>query len=87
MTSHEIPSYPFQHVFMDVFTTDFEGKSQNLITVDHYSDFFELDILKDMTHGTLIGCCKKNFSRHELPARICSDNGINFNSKEFKLFC
>ncbi|KAK9719321.1 Integrase zinc binding domain [Popillia japonica] len=42
MNSHEIPVYPFQYVSMDVFTTDFEGKSSKfLVTVDHYSDYKE----------------------------------------------
>lgn len=65
MTSHEIPLYPFQYISMDVCMTEFKGKTRKfLITVDHYSDFFELDILKDLTPKTLIDCCKRNFSRH-----------------------
>lgn len=88
MISHNIPLFPFQYISMDVFMTDFRGKTTKfLIIVDHYSDYFEVDILKDLTPSTLIDCCKINFARHGIPARVCTDNGTNFISQEFKTFC
>lgn len=73
---------------MDVCQADYKNKTiKLLVTVDHYSDFFEIDILKDMTPFSIIECCKRNFSRHGIPARICTDNGTNFYCSEFHQFC
>lgn len=85
MQSHEIPLYPFQFVSMDVCFARFGGKKcKFLVTVDHYSDYFELDILPDMTAESVIKVCKQNFSRHGISFRICSDNDTNFENKLMK---
>lgn len=87
MMSHEIPQYPFQYVSMDCCEAAVKGRKKNfLVTVDHYSDFFELDILDDMTPGSVIKASKKNFARYGIPQRICSDNGTNFDCKAMKMF-
>ena len=45
MQSHETPEFPFQFVSTDVFFAEYKGaKKKFLVTVDHYSDFFELDL-------------------------------------------
>lgn len=78
----EIPLYLFHYVSMDMFFAEYKGKKRKfLITVD-YSDFFELDILSDMTAETLVhNICKKTFNRREIPVRKYSDNGTNFENK------
>lgn len=82
MQSHEIPQYPFQYVSMNVFFTEYKGKKRKfLVTVDHYSDFFELDILPDMSAKSVVHTCKKIFSRHGIPLRVSSDDGTNFENK------
>lgn len=87
MKSHKIPSYPFQYVSLDVCFPKIKGKTVRvLVTSDHYSDFFELDILEDLSAKSVINACKKNFSRHGVPQRVCSDNGTNFCSQEFSDF-
>ena len=87
MMSHEIPIYPFQYVSMDCFETKVQGRKKNfLITVDHYSDFFELDILDNMSPRSVIKASKNNFARHGIPQRICTDNGTNFDCREMKTF-
>lgn len=53
-------------------------KRKFLITVDHYSDFFEVNILKDLTPESVIAVCKENFARHGIPQVVLSDNGTNF---------
>lgn len=87
MQSHAIPSYAFQFVSMDVFSITYKGKPYTmLITIDKYSDFFELDILNSLSATVLIEICKRNFSRHGIPQRVCSDNGTNFVNKQFEEF-
>ncbi|KAK9700418.1 hypothetical protein QE152_g31255 [Popillia japonica] len=66
-------------ISMDVFFVDYQGKqSKILVTVDHYSDFFELDLPQDLSSKTLINICKKNFSRHGIPEIVCTDNVERF---------
>ncbi|XP_017484858.1 PREDICTED: uncharacterized protein K02A2.6-like, partial [Rhagoletis zephyria] len=51
MQSHEIPQIPFNRVAMDIFEINnpvTNRKSKYLATVDYFSDFFELDELKEI---------------------------------------
>jgi Integrase core domain len=57
-----------------------------LITVDHYSDWFEVDLLEDQTSKSVIQKCKKNFVAHGIPEIAICDNGVQFVSKEFRDF-
>ncbi|XP_058840192.1 uncharacterized protein K02A2.6-like [Topomyia yanbarensis] len=86
MLTQSIPVYPFQLVSMDVFFADYRGcKCKWLVTVDHYSDFFEVNNIKDLTPESVIMACQQNFARHGKPQRILTDNGSNFvNSKMVK---
>lgn len=87
MISIEIPEYPFQIISMDAF----EIRSGNtirryLITVDHYSDFYELDALSDLSAHNVITICKKNFARYGVPQKVITDGATNFVNHEFKKF-
>lgn len=87
MQSHEIPEYPFQRISMDVFFINKNGRQcKYLITVDHYSDFFEIDKLKDLSAKSVIDNCKKNFARHGIPEVVCTDGGTNFVNNDFSIF-
>ncbi|XP_055612508.1 uncharacterized protein K02A2.6-like [Uranotaenia lowii] len=87
MMTHCIPVYPFQLVSMDVFQAEYNGiKRKFLVTVDHYSDFFELDLLKDLTPESVISICKQNFARHGKPQRVLSDNATNFSNVKMVQF-
>ena len=46
LRKHEVPSRPWEKVGADLFS--FKGR-QYLITVDYYSQFFELDHLPETT--------------------------------------
>lgn len=87
MQSHEVPTYPFEYISMDVFEITLDRRARRfLITVDHFSDFFEIDELTDMTSKSTILACKRHFSRYGSPRVVITDNGTNFSSEEFKTF-
>lgn len=50
--------------------------------VDHYSDYFEVDLLKDMTPNSVIDVCK----RHGTPQLLVTDNGSNFVNEQMTSF-
>ncbi|UYV75303.1 K02A2.6-like [Cordylochernes scorpioides] len=83
MKSHKIPNYPWERISLDIFEI---FKQNYLIIVDHYSDFFEVECLENTTSEYIIECCKRQFSRYEIPQIIVSDNGRQFTSTEFQKF-
>lgn len=87
MKSHAVPIHPFQLVSMDVFFQAYKGKQRNfLVTVDHYSDYYELDLLRDLTPGSVIDACKRNFACHGTPQLVITDNATNFVNEEMVQF-
>ena len=50
MQSHKIPELPWQVVSQDLFTYQ---RKDYLLTIDHYSDFIEVDLLSDTTASTV----------------------------------
>ena len=80
----DIPVRPWQKVGSDIFTI----KSRNyLITVDYYSQFFEVDYLIDTLSETVIQKLKANFARHGIPETLITDNGPQYTSSDFIKFC
>jgi hypothetical protein len=59
-----------------------------LITVDNYSDFFEIDEEEDLITAVSVikHQCKRNFATHGIPEVTICDNGTQFNSTEFRKF-
>ena len=79
----EIPERPWEVVSCDLFHL----KANNyLITVDHLSNFFEVDKLDDMTAKMVIRKLRVHFSRYGQPEVLISDNGPQFVSSEFEQF-
>ena len=83
LMTHEIPERPWSRVAMDIFSLEGED---HLITVDFYSDFWEVDKLSDMTSKTVIDHSKVHFSRYSVPDVVVTDNGGQFDSDEFRRF-
>lgn len=82
MLSHELPTRPWQVVSMDLFT---HRQKDYLLIVDHYYDFWEIELLPDLSAVTVIKRCKSQFARHGQPDRVITDNGPQFGSL-FKQF-
>ena len=83
LISTEVPSRPWSIVAQDLFT--FNSKSY-LITVDFYSDFWELDALPDTSGETIVAHTKAHFACYGIPDRVISDNGPQFRSQLYEDF-
>jgi transposase InsO family protein len=57
-----------------------------LVTVDHYSDFIEIDWLRNTSTTAVVNAMKKNFAKVGIPRTCVSDNGPQFDSHEYKQF-
>ena len=79
---HKIPETPWSKVRQDLFT---EGGENYLVTVDFYSDYFELDLLADTTAESVIKATKCHFARHGI-ADMVTDNGPQYSSTLFTKF-
>ncbi|KAI4896969.1 hypothetical protein NFI96_005599 [Prochilodus magdalenae] len=82
MLSHEVPNRPWQILSMDLFS---HRQKDYLLVVDHYSDFWEIDLLPDLSAETVIKRCKAQFARHGQPDKVITDNGLQFTA-QFKRF-
>lgn len=83
MICHEVPSRPWEKVAIDLFQLEHKDY---IITVDYYSNFFEVDQLSTKTAKAVIRKVKAHFARHGIPDQVISDNGQPFASREFEEF-
>uniref|UniRef100_A0A8D2J594 Gypsy retrotransposon integrase-like protein 1 n=1 Tax=Varanus komodoensis TaxID=61221 RepID=A0A8D2J594_VARKO len=83
MMSYVLPTRPWQIVSMDLLS--YAGQDFLLI-VDHYSDFWEIELLPDLSAETTIRRCKVQFAHHGLPDWVISDNGPQFACEQFRRF-
>ena len=83
LMTYAIPTHPWQMVGQDLFTLD----SQNyLITVDYFSDYWELNILPDTTSETIVRLTKIQFARFGIPETVLTDNGPQFRATPYATF-
>ena len=84
MMTHEIPDRPWQRIACDLFVYQ---NNDYLITVDYFSNFFEVDrLITDKRAPEIIRHLKAHCARYGLPETVITDNGPPFNSAEFKAF-
>ena len=65
--SHEVPSRHWERVGTDIFTLD--GKNY-LVTIDYYSNFWEVDRLPDTKASIAILKLKSHFTRYGIPDQV-----------------
>jgi hypothetical protein len=75
MKMQPIPEYPWQFVSQDLFHYK---QDEYLVTVDHYSDFIEVDKLDNTRSNTVIEKSKAQFARHGIPEVLLTDNGPQY---------
>ena len=80
---HEIPKRAWAKIGCDIF--EFEKKSY-LVTVDYYSNFFEVDRLEQLTSLAVVKKLKPHFARFGIPNTLVTDNGPQFISDDFRDF-
>ena len=56
------------------------------MTVDYFSDFFELDHLRSTSSVYVIKKLKGHLARHGIPEQLVTDNGLQFVSRDFLKF-
>ena len=82
--AHEIPDRPWQRIACDLFQYQ---SIDYLITVDYFSNFFEVDrLITDKRAPEIIRHLKAHCARYGLPDIVITDNGPPFNSAEFEAF-
>ena len=77
---YPVPTLPWQLVSQDLF--ELNGQAY-LVTVDHYSDFYEIDQLPNIQSSAVIQATKQHFSRHGIPHTLITDNGAQYTSDLF----
>lgn len=79
----EPPPYAWYRVGIDLFAY---GGYSYLVAFDAYSNYPEVERLQDTCSQTIIHTLSGWFARHGIPIEVCSDNGPQFSSSEFKRF-
>ena len=72
LLNHEVPNRPWAKIGTDLL--QFGGKDY-LVTVDYFSNFFEIDYLSSTTSNTVIKKLKSHCARYGIPDEVVSDNG------------
>ena len=83
LQSHERLPRPWAKVATDLFSLD--GRNF-LVTVDYWSNYFELDELRQTDAGQVVRCLRRHFATHGIPDIVVSDNGPQFASDVFRQF-
>lgn len=74
---HEVSTQPWEKVRTDLFTVN---NRNYMVTVDYYSNLWEVDYLTD----TVIRKLKGHFARSSIPGTLCSDNRPQYIAAIFK---
>ena len=81
---HGVPSFPWQKLGCDLL--DYQG-AQYLLVADYYSKYPILRKLNLTTSAAIINHLKSIFAEHGIPESLVTDNGPQYSSREFAVFC
>ena len=82
LLSHKVLDRPWAKIAADLL--QFENKDY-LVTINYYSNFFEVDCMYSMTSEAITKKLKAHIARYGLPDEIVSDNEPQFVAKEFQI--
>ena len=60
--------------------------AEYLVTVDYFSNFAEVDVLRSTSARAVIRAMRSHFAGHGIPQVVVSDNGLQFKAEEFRSF-
>ena len=80
---HNLPERPWEKIGVDLFQIQ---NDHYLITVDYFSNFWEIDKLENQETQTIIKKLKMHFARYGYPCELVSDNGPNLTSEKIRKF-
>lgn len=83
MQTHKIPERPWSRIGSDLFSLH---SKDYIVLVYYYSDFVEVDLLKNTNSSAVVKFLKAQFSRHGIPDVLLTDNGPQFINGEFSEF-
>ena len=83
LMSHEPTDRPWEKLGADIFNI---AGTEYLVLVDYFSNFWEIDRLRDTRASTCIRKMKSHFARYGIPDVVISDNGPQFSSEKFAMF-
>ncbi|XP_062511800.1 uncharacterized protein K02A2.6-like [Corticium candelabrum] len=83
--STALPQGPWEDLATDLLGPLPTGETL-LVTVDYYSRYFEVDILRSTTAQSVINRLNVHFARYGIPRSIRTDNGPQFIASEFTAF-
>ena len=78
-----VPSRLRSPIAVDLFMFN---KKHYMITVDNYSDYFEIDRRYCTTTSAIVKNLKNHFARHGIPNKVMTNNEANLFSDEFAKF-
>jgi transposase InsO family protein len=76
----ELLKRPWSVIAQDLYSL---GGKYFLISVDTYSGFWEVDELPETTAADVISKTKQHLARYEIPDRVYSDNGPQFDCTKY----
>uniref|UniRef100_A0A2H1X000 RNA-directed DNA polymerase n=1 Tax=Spodoptera frugiperda TaxID=7108 RepID=A0A2H1X000_SPOFR len=82
----ELPSEPWVDTAVDLMGP-LPSNDYIFVIVDYYSRYKEVKVCRTITSSEIINQLKDIFSRLGNPVSITADNGRQFTSEDFKLFC
>ena len=80
-----MPTKPWRDLAADLMGPLPTGENL-LVTVDYYSRWIEVDVVRNTSSGSIIRCLEKHFTRHGIPETLRTDNGSNLVSHEMEEF-
>lgn len=83
MMKTKLADRPWQIVSTDLFTCN---ETEYMVTVDHFSNFIEIDRIESKDAQTIVKKLKKHMARYGLAETLISDNGPQFTSETFEKF-
>lgn len=86
MVRKELPTQPWQQIAIDFLGPLPDGETL-LVIVDYYSRYLEVVEMSSITTESTIRELLTVFSRYGVPDVLRADNGPQFSSDEFRVFC